>query len=430
MKRLVFLMFCPLLAGAQNLQFGPQAEYAQSQAQPLDEIALVINQEAISRRQLEKELTAARAALPRDIPLSGTQLQELLMDRVIIQHVIEQLAQQYQVQVSDEEIDEGIMRVAEQNQLSPADLQSQVQKQTGMNAQQYRQSVAEQIRQAKLQEALVGNQVSITSAQINDQLTQIARREGSTIHLQDLLLPVPNLPVEERGAAIAETLARISDALRAHNNDLSQAAAEIPEARLVDLGQVNIGQIPLRFASAVAGLRGGQMVNKPVVDADGMHFLKVVSTSVAGGEGYIVPQARMAHILIRHNPHNPQAAKATIEQIYAALQQGADFATLAQQYSQDPASALRGGELGWLSADTLDPRFAEQMIKAPPGSLQAPFESSFGWHILKVYEREQVDRSEDMLRERIRASLYQSAMQQAWERRIIEARQNAYIRIY
>lgn len=39
MKRLVFLMFCPLLAGAQNPQFGPQAEYAQSQAQPLDEIA-------------------------------------------------------------------------------------------------------------------------------------------------------------------------------------------------------------------------------------------------------------------------------------------------------------------------------------------------------------------------------------------------------
>ena len=103
---------------------------------------------------------------------------------------------------------------------------------------------------------------------------------------------------------------------------------------------------------------------------------------------------------------------------------------MAQQYSQDPASALRGGELGWLSADTLDPRVSEQMIKAPLGSLQAPFESSFGWHILKVYEREQVDRSEDMLRERIRASLYQSAMQQAWERRIIEARQNAYIRIY
>lgn len=430
MNRFLFLALCPLLVSAQSLQFGPQAEYAQSQAQTVDDIALVINQEAISRHQLAKELAMARAALPKDIALPESQVQELVIERVIMQRLIGQLAQQYQIQVNHQEIDEGIARVAAQNGLSASALQKQVQRQTGMSAQQYRNSVAEQILLAKLQEALVGNRINVTAVQINDQLTQIARHEGSSIHLQDLLLPLPNLPVDERGAAIAQSLAQISEALRANHQDLAKAATAIPEARFTDLGKVNIGKIPLRFASAVAGLKSGEIVNKPVVDADGMHFLKVVSKTVAGDNGYIVPQARMAHILIRSNPQNPQAAQKTAEQIYAALQQGADFATLAQQYSQDPSSAIQGGELGWLSADMLEPTFAQHMAEAPLNTIQAPFETSFGWHILKVYERENIDRSEDMIRERIRASLYQTAMQRAWEQRLMEARQSAYIRFY
>lgn len=428
MKPLYLFMLCPLLLNAQNLSFGPQQQV--STAKPIDDVALVINQEAISRRQLDAELAAARAALPKDIPFSDAQLQNLLLDRVIMQHLITQLVKQHDIQVSEQEIEEAIARVAAQNSLNPKQLQQQVQKQTGMNAAQYRRSIAEQIAQAKLQEALVGKRVSVSSTQINDQLTQIARQEGTSLHLQDLLLPVPDLPVEERAPAIHDTLARISSALRQHNQDLTLAAAEIPEARFTDLGQVSISQIPLRFAQAVVSLNSGEMVSKPVVDADGMHFLKVVSKTVAGDKGYVVPQAQMAHILIRHNPQNPAAAKASIEQVYAALQQGADFADLARQYSQDPASALRGGELGWLSADTVDPKFAEQMIAAPLNSISAPFESSFGWHIIKVYARENIDRSEDVLRERIRASLYQAALQRAWESRMMEARQNAYIQLY
>lgn len=82
-----------------------------------------------------------------------------------------------------------------------------------------------------------------------------------------------------------------------------------------------------------------------------------------------------------------------------------------------------------MSADSVDPRFAKQMLTAPMEHFSQPFESAFGWHIIRVYERREIDRSEDKIREQVRESLYQSALEDAWEQKLLEMRQNAYIDI-
>ena len=430
-KFILLSIFLSNFALAQNqLNFGPAHNNRANQSQVLgiDDIALVINHEALSRRQLAAEMEAVSRTLPPNLPLDTQSKQRMILETVISNHLLKQLAEKNKIKLSDKDVERGIAEIAKTNGLTVSQLKAKVARETGMSEAQYKNAVREQLMQTRLQEVAVGSSVNISPEQINNQLAQIARQQGSTVHIQDLLLPLPDVAIEKRGKIINDTLAQISQSLRKNHNDLSRVSAEIPNARFTDLGKVNISQIPLRFATAVANLDGGQMVDSPIVDSDGMHFLKVVSKTAQGGQ-YVVVNARMAHILIRHNPKDPNSAKNAINGIYSALKSGADFSALAKRYSQDVASAIVGGELGWLSADSLDPRFAQQMQKAPIGQITAPFESSFGWHILKVYERQNIDKSDEMLRARIRDNLYRAAVQDAWERYLIESRNNAYIEI-
>jgi len=80
--------------------------------------------------------------------------------------------------------------------------------------------------------------------------------------------------------------------------------------------------------------------------------------------------------------------KLKIDDVYAqAVKPGANFDTLAMEYSEDPGSAVNGGDLGFFEKEAMDPAFAEVAFKLSPKQISKPFQSSFGWHIVKVEER-------------------------------------------
>lgn len=422
------LLGLPWFAAAQGLVFGPGD---QASVQPADDIALVVNNEAISRSQYNRELQAARAAIPKNSGLSAAEIDDMLKERIIMQHIVAQLAHKAAVELKPEEIDHGIASIAQQNNISVPELYARVQKQTGLNQAQYRQRVAEQMVQSQLRQKVVGRSVHVSPQQINDQIALVARERGATVHVQDLLVPTPQGDADARGPEYQKIITALAAAIKKQGSDnLSAIAAAIPGAKFNDLGDINIGQIPPKFANVVANLHAGEMVSTPIVDADGMHFLKVVSKTAANGQGFMVDQAKVRHILIRDNPSNPGEAKALIQRIYAQLQNGGNFAALAREYSQDPASAANGGDLGWMSADQVVPAFAKAMDSVPLNKISAPFKSAFGWHIIEVSARRSVDRTEDRIRAQIRDSLYAAALEQAWQQKLAQLRQSAYVKFF
>lgn len=60
---------------------------------------------------------------------------------------------------------------------------------------------------------------------------------------------------------------------------------------------------------------------------------------------------------------------------------------LAEQYSEDPGSAVQGGELGWADPNIYDPQFRDVLLQLQPGQYSEPFRSSHGWHIVQLEER-------------------------------------------
>ena len=102
-------------------------------------------------------------------------------------------------------------------------------------------------------------------------------------------------------------------------------------------------------------------------------------------------QMRASHILLRVEqgapPGQKQAQKAKAEEILARARKGEDFGALAKQYSQDPGSAVRGGDLGYFGKGAMVPAFDSTAWALKPGEISGVVETQFGYHIVKATEK-------------------------------------------
>ncbi|MCH5307550.1 MAG: peptidylprolyl isomerase [Prevotella sp.] len=101
------------------------------------------------------------------------------------------------------------------------------------------------------------------------------------------------------------------------------------------------------------------------------------------------------HILIiipqKATEEQQQEAKSRIDSIYAALKDGADFEELAKKVSQDPGSARNGGMLGWFPRHRMVKEFEDAAFALQPGEMSEPVQTPFGWHIILMKERKQLE---------------------------------------
>lgn len=93
----------------------------------------------------------------------------------------------------------------------------------------------------------------------------------------------------------------------------------------------------------------------------------------------VPPMVRMAHILV--------ASEEEARAIHRALQDGRAFDTLAMERSMDPASAQKGGGLGWVAPGKLAPQLAETVLALAPGHMSGVVQTEFGYHIVKLEEK-------------------------------------------
>jgi len=107
-----------------------------------------------------------------------------------------------------------------------------------------------------------------------------------------------------------------------------------------------------------------------------------------------VPErVRASHILIAVAADAPpdvkQAALAKAKTVLQSARAGKDFGALAKEFSQDPGSAAQGGDLGVFAAPQMVAPFSEAAFKLKPGGISDVVETQFGYHIIKVVEKQQ-----------------------------------------
>jgi peptidyl-prolyl cis-trans isomerase SurA len=151
-----------------------------------------------------------------------------------------------------------------------------------------------------------------------------------------------------------------------------------------DLGYFTAFQMVYPFESAAYALKLND-ISMPVRTQYGYHLIKKTGERPALGE------IRASHILVRVDKTADEAtrkqAEDRIREIHGKLKSGEDFSVLAQRFSEDKGSAGKGGELPWFGTGKMVPEFEEQAfaLKAD-NEFSEPFQSDFGWHIVKRLE--------------------------------------------
>ncbi len=105
-------------------------------------------------------------------------------------------------------------------------------------------------------------------------------------------------------------------------------------------------------------------------------------------------KAHVAHILIRLNKKMSEEERkvklTTAQEAYSKIRTGGDFGEIAAAYSEDKISAKKGGDLGWVKQGTIDKRFSHTVFNLEEGAFSEPFETPFGFHIVKLLESPQI----------------------------------------
>ena len=110
-----------------------------------------------------------------------------------------------------------------------------------------------------------------------------------------------------------------------------------------------------------------------------------------------------------------EQAQHFIQNIYHQAKAGKSFDLLAKQYSVDAATAVKGGDMGWVISTELVPQFSTVMDKLTEGQISEPVKTPFGWHIMMVLERKIEDDSDAFQRQKVRAMLHQKRFNEAVE---------------
>jgi len=406
---------------------------AEAKVAVLDRVAAIVNDDIV----LQSELNQRTAAIYVNIQESGTQppakevLKKQVLERLISERIQLNIGYNAGVRISENEIDKTMARLAAGSNLSMQDYLASANA-GGTSIKDLRQQIANEMIMMQVQQGSVMRGIHISEQELNNFLNS---EEGKLMNSPDIMLGqiLISLPSSATVSDIAAAQKKLDEIIVqiSQGADFKQLAIANSDDQSAleggDLGWRKQAQLPSLFTDALEGLEPGEISN-PVRSGAGFHLLKLYDQK--GGEEKLIEQHFSRHILLTPNEiRNEDDTVALLNEIRKKLQAGEEFISQAKEYSEDPGSALKGGELGWSTPGSFVPIFEQTMNSIALNDISEPFKSQFGWHILQVTDRRMQDFSDDILRNRadnlLRQRKYSEELQ-VWLQKI---RDEAYIEI-
>jgi peptidyl-prolyl cis-trans isomerase SurA len=397
----------------------------------VDRVVAVVNDDIITRHELDDAIKVVVTQLQRqNTPLPPSDiLEKQVLERVIMSRVQLQYAKETGVTVDDPTLDKAILRIAEGNKMSLAQLQQALQK-DGVEFPRFREEIRNEIINARLREREVDNRIVISDSEVDNFLRNQQQQGAKTeeFNLSHILIRVPEQASPEDLQKLRARAEKALAQLRA-GKDFREVAASYSEAPDAVQGGVlgwrEYGRLPTEFAEAVDKLSPGQTTDI-LRSPNGFHILRL-NERRGQDTPAIVQQTHARHILIKTNEVvSEQEARDRLASVKDRLDHGADFAQMARLQSED-VSAARGGDLGWLSPGDTVPEFEKAMNDLKPGEISPPVRTQFGWHLIQVIERRDADMSKEQERVRARMTLKAQRADEAYQEWLRQLRDKAFV---
>ncbi len=467
-NRFIQALAATILAGAALLS---QCVFAQdssktstdSKIRNIDGVAAVVNTSFVTRKEIDDRIAALQKQGTK-LPDAAT-LRKTVLERLIIEKIQLQNAEQEGVVVTNKELDKIIADIAAKNKLTLAELKVKIEA-TGSSYERYRQMLRDDVVISRYREREVEGKVKISDAEIDNFIadrnravsggalvrsTPAAKGAPEEIDVAQIFIPAD---AAAGAGAQAEAKKKAESLLREAHGDVdflqlgAMAAKDNPKIKFQELGYRTPDRLPQLFYEAVRNTGGGQVANAVVKSPAGYHVLKVLDrralvasapeqqqaapqeSAPSTPQNIMVTQTLARHILLRSRAGlTDQDAERRLsgyrDQVRAKT---ADFGELAKKYSED-GSAPNGGNLGWMGPGDLVPEFEQAMNRLQIGEVSNPVKTEFGWHLIQVLERREAQLTIEKQRQFARAAIRERKFEQAYQDWLRELRDTATVKI-
>ncbi len=408
--------------------------HAQSRAVLIDRVIAIVNDEVITRHELNNQKRAVLAQLQRQgvKPPAESDFDAQVLERFINERVQLQHAKETGIRADEETVTAALQNIASQNKMSMQQF-AQTLKADGLTVEQFREELKNDIILNRVRDREVDSRVVVTDGEIDGYLAT-AKLQGNLqaeYQLAHILVLVPEQATPDQvelrrkraeealkqvkaGTAFSQVAAVFSD-----TNDASQGGA---------LGWRKADRLPTIYAEAAEKLPVGG-TSEVLRSANGFHIVRVLDKKTSQNEKTVVEQNKVRHILVRVNELvGENEAKTKIDRLKERISSGAKFEDVAKLNSED-SSAPRGGELGWVSPGDTVAEFEAAMKAAAPKTVVGPVRTQFGFHLIEVMERRNQDVTTERTRAAARAALRERKADEAYQAWLREVRDRATIEI-
>lgn len=423
----------PLLVGAFLLGNATLVASAGAEVRALDRIAAIVDNDVIMQSQLDQRIREVEQTIekrgaempPRDV------MQQQVLERLITENLQLQIGERSGIRISDEELNQAMATIAQRNNMSLDQFRAALEH-DGLSLDTAREQIRREMVISRVRQRRIAERVQVSNQEVENFLaSDLGKLQLSEEYrLANILIPVSE-SADSAAIQTAEKTAQDTYEQLQNGADFAKLAVSRSASENAleggDMGWRKAAQLPPPFDTEVSTMNVGDFT-QPVRTPPGFILLKVLDKR--GGDTQVRDEIHVRHILIKPSQiRSEEESHRLVERLRDRILAGEDFAELAKNFSEDPGSALNGGDLNWIDPSSLVPEFREVMANTPNGQLSEAFKTQYGWHILEVLGRRATDSSEEFREQQALALLrnrkYEEELQ-AWLRQI---RDEAYVEI-
>ena len=379
----------------------------------LDRVAVIVDDGVIMESQIKtnlKEMIGRFEEQNLTMP-SMEVLKDQIIETLIIEELQLQMADRAGVRISDSELNDAIARIAQNNNMGIEEF---------MSFMAGRGRVRQEMIIQRVQRGRVASEINITEQEFEAYL----QTDDSLNELEPELM-IQQILVKNLGDA-DRAINRIKN-----GEDFSSITKEISISSNAALGGMmqwrKIADMPELFVDAVSLLGIGDY-SKPLESGAGYHILKLIDKR--GPFVEYQDQWLSRHILLTPSAiRTEEETKTQLNSIRSRIIDGEDLGNLADEFSEDPGSAKKGGDLGWLGMGVLADEFERTMIESDINEISEVFETQFGFHFLEVIDKRNHDMTRENIENRAYDMLYSRKYDEELENTLRVMRAEAFIEV-
>jgi peptidyl-prolyl cis-trans isomerase SurA len=405
-----------------------------AEIEALDKIIAIADANVILQSEYEERIASIKSnakAQGQELP-DDEALGKQVMERLIVESLQIQVAERAGLRVSDEELTQTLRTIADQNQLNLLDFQAAL-AEDGISWIDMRAQIRKEIIISRVQQGVVQSRIAVSDQEVDNFLSS---EIGATLTADEFRMAHILLPVSDpNDQAEIESIRLKADGIFAQINageDFGKLAMEKSAGQRAleggELGWRKLAQLPTLFAEVAQDMSGGE-VRGPIQTGSGFHLMKMIEKRGAQAEGQVA-QTAVRHVLVKPSEIlTEEEARELAETLREEIIDGRSFEEVAKIHSDDPGSALSGGDLGWTRAGTFVDEFETLVQSSEIDDVSEVFKTEHGYHFLQVTGRRVEDFSDTFKRNQATNYIGGQKFDDELDQWIREIRSDAYIEI-